>query len=426
MNTIRIVVVTVLIAVLFAACGGSDPEPTPIPTATARPAPHSIATLTAVPAAETAFVPSGSSVPPEKVLLSSFAAMEEVGSFHFELEAGLTAPEVGITTEIPLLLTGDFQAPDRMKASATVSLGLFAAQSQIVLIGDTIYATDPQTGEWEVTSDPELLLFNPLDFVGSDAPGLEGLNDIALVGTEVLLGTETFHLSATVPAQSLGQGESDFRVDLWIGVGDALLHQIRLEGQFPLDSFGAAMGVGQLSGKANLRMTTTFSGFGVPVEIEAPALPTGEPATEGPGQRIPDQGRDHVAVGGAHPAYNSVPATSGWHYSGPGLAPAPWGVYEDVLPDEVLVHNLEHGGIGVHYDCPDGCPGLVAALRDLIERAAAGGLKIIMSPYPGMDSTIALTAWNYLDTFDELDLQRVLVFIDAHHASSNAPEPLVP
>ena len=425
MSIFRIAIVTVLAAVLFAACGDSDPEPAPVPTATSTPIPVPTATATAVPATGALVAPSGSSGSAEEMLLSSFAAMDAVGTFHFELEAGFTAPEIGITTEIPLVLLGDFQAPDRMKASATVSLGLFAVQSQIIIIGETVYATDPQTGEWEVTSDPDLLLFNPLDFVGSDAPGLADFSSVVLVGTELLLGEEAVHIGATVPAESFGMSEGDVRVDLWIGAGDALLHQIKLEGRFPLDSFGSALGVGQLSGAADLRMTMTFSDFGLPVTIEAPILPAGQAAADGPGQRIPDQGREHVAVGAPHPAYNSVPATSGWHYGQPD-APAPWGVYDQVLPDEVLVHNLEHGGIGVHYDCPDGCPDLVATLSSLVSAALASGAKIVMSPYPGMDSTIALTAWNYLDTFDDLDLQRAVSFIDAHHASPNAPEGLVP
>ena len=69
----------------------------------------------------------------------------------------------------------------------------------------------------------------------------------------------------------------------------------------------------------------------------------GSSATDGHGQRIADQGAVHIAPGQDHPPYNSAPATSGWHLGQP-LAPAPWGVHDEVLRDEVLVHNLEHGG----------------------------------------------------------------------------------
>lgn len=142
---------------------------------------------------------------------------------------------------------------------------------------------------------------------------------------------------------------------------------------------------------------------------------------DNPGQKFPDQGGDHISPRDDHPLYNSVPATSGWHFSAPS-APAPWDVYTEAIPDEVLVHNLEHGGIGIHYNCPNGCDELVDQLTSL----ARDGGKIVMSPYPDMESRIALTAWNFLDTFDDFDEDRIKDFIDAHESSSNAPEPNVP
>ena len=148
----------------------------------------------------------------------------------------------------------------------------------------------------------------------------------------------------------------------------------------------------------------------------------GGSAPDGPGQRIADLGATHIAPGEDHPPYNSVPATSGWHLGQP-LAPAPWGVHSEVLEDEVLLHNLEHGGIGVQYDCPDGCDELVEQLGELVKTAADRGGKVIMSPYPGMDTTISLTAWTFIDQFDVFDEDRIRDFIDAHLSSPNAPEP---
>ena len=130
-------------------------------------------------------------------------------------------------------------------------------------------------------------------------------------------------------------------------------------------------------------------------------------------------GNLHIEPGDPPPdPYTSVPATSGWHYSARGLAPAPWTVYDDPLPDEVLVHNLEHGGVGIHYDCPNGCDDLILKLREI----ALNSSKVIMFPYPGMDTRIALTAWTYIDRFDEFDEDRITQFIDAHVSSRNAPE----
>ena len=93
-------------------------------------------------------------------------------------------------------------------------------------------------------------------------------------------------------------------------------------------------------------------------------------------------------------------------------------MYDTPIPDEKLVHNLEHGGVGVHYNCPDGCDDLVKQLSAIV----SGVNEIVMSPFPGMDTRIALTAWTYVDQFDEFDEERVRTFIADHLNSPVAPE----
>ena len=149
----------------------------------------------------------------------------------------------------------------------------------------------------------------------------------------------------------------------------------------------------------------------------ASILPTNSITEDGLWERIADQGNTHVNPGEGHPPYNSVPATSGWHYPQP-FAPARWGIHDQALPDEVLAHNLEHGGVGIHYDCPDGCPELVDQLGDIARRAR----RVVLSPYPGMDTAIALTAWSFIDKFDEYDQERIEDFVNAHLDSGSAPE----
>ncbi len=140
-----------------------------------------------------------------------------------------------------------------------------------------------------------------------------------------------------------------------------------------------------------------------------------------------DDGREEIEPGASHAPYSVVPATSGTHWFtlpqfGEGSAvpygsPARWGIYEEFLPDEVLIQNLEYGGVGFHYDCPDGCPEDVQALLDLIP---ANPAQYIMSPYPGMPSKFAITAWRhhlYLEKFDE---EAILKFIDEYQ--DRAPE----
>ena len=165
------------------------------------------------------------------------------------------------------------------------------------------------------------------------------------------------------------------------------------------------------------------------LSIILPGLPLGTlfqgGTPDGPGLRIESQGATHVSPGEDHPAYTSVPATSGWHYDLP-LAPARWGIYDEPLADEVLLHNLEHGYVNVHYDCPEGCPELVVKLTELVQEGIDQGGKLLMSPYPGMDSTISLTAWTFVDRFDEFDEDRIRAFVNAHESSPNAPEYRLP
>ena len=144
-------------------------------------------------------------------------------------------------------------------------------------------------------------------------------------------------------------------------------------------------------------------------------------APDGPGQKIATQGRDHVAPGKEHPAYSTSPATSGWHYDLP-FAPVDWGIYEEYVDDEYLIHNLEHGGIGIHYNCPDGCDELVSDLSRIADRSLAENLKVVLSPYPDMPTRIALTAWTFLDAFEEFDEDRIIEFIETHESSPTAPE----
>lgn len=139
-------------------------------------------------------------------------------------------------------------------------------------------------------------------------------------------------------------------------------------------------------------------------------------ASNRPGEPVPDMGNMHIEEGTKSPlAYNSTPPTSGPHYG----SLASWGIHTEPIPDELLVHNLEDGGVGVWYDCPDGCPELVSQLESVAEQYHEG---VLLAPYPGMDTRIALTAWTRIDRFDEFDEERIARFIRAyrgadHHAS---------
>ncbi len=148
-----------------------------------------------------------------------------------------------------------------------------------------------------------------------------------------------------------------------------------------------------------------------------------------PGRAVEIQGFDHIAKGDPHPPYNSTPPTSGPHWSILGEGPVPWGVYRQPIPDEAQVHNLEHGGVMIQYNCRD-CPDLAAQLESFYLRYTAAhplprypqSTKIVVAPYYDMPTRVALTAWGRIDTLDAYDEAQVTRFVNAYR--DNGPEPV--
>lgn len=133
------------------------------------------------------------------------------------------------------------------------------------------------------------------------------------------------------------------------------------------------------------------------------------------GEFFPAQNRDHIAVGFEHPAYNSNPPTGGWHYA----AAAQTGIYDKELPDEQLLHNLEHSHIWIAYR-----PDLdVESVNKLAKIAKNYGSKIVMTPRQANDSLIALAAWQNLLKLDTVDENVIRQFIDRYRGIAG-PEKL--
>lgn len=135
-----------------------------------------------------------------------------------------------------------------------------------------------------------------------------------------------------------------------------------------------------------------------------------------PGQAMPIQGQEHIALGQSHPPYNSDPPTSGWHYDQPADA----GFYEAALPDEQIVHNLEHGHVIISYDCSKlvDCEGVKADLRRVVERFQRW--KVIAVARENADAAIALTAWGRIDKLETYDEDRIVAFV--RHWRDRGPE----
>lgn len=171
-----------------------------------------------------------------------------------------------------------------------------------------------------------------------------------------------------------------------------------------------------------------------------------------PGGKIADLGREHVTPEQvASYTYNSNPPTSGSHLP-TWIKP---GIYDTPQSEGELIHSLEHGYVIISYNCgvhltansyqlpatrqvyaheeegsPSGdftqpelatgsaitespeCSTLRQQLADLANKKRLW--KLIVVPRPQLDTTIALTAWGYIDKFDQFDAGRIERFIDFH------------
>jgi len=157
---------------------------------------------------------------------------------------------------------------------------------------------------------------------------------------------------------------------------------------------------------------------------ESTPTPVPRPPTPVVAQIISDQGNVHIPEGvpigqSGYSPYNSDPPTSGPHWP----RPAPRGFYTTTVPDERLVHSLEHGYVIIHYNCAETqCPGLADQLSGLLARYES---KVIVNYRPQTRSRIAHTTWTRLMAMDTYDEGRIVAFINAFRGSL-APEPNAP
>lgn len=131
------------------------------------------------------------------------------------------------------------------------------------------------------------------------------------------------------------------------------------------------------------------------------------------GKEIPSQGATHVNRGQEHPKYNSDPPTSGWHW-GDGVAGP--GIKEKSVPDEIVLHSMEHGAVVVWYK--DSLP------KSDIERIKsafndASGKKIML-PRKNLDVPVALTSWGWILKLKTVDEIKIKEFIETNN--DRAPE----
>ena len=277
-----VVFLMTLLAVVGAACGEqSEPSPAAAlavaPTATSTATPEPTATPPPTPTASPTPLPTVAPQSAATILEAASAAMEKLDSFHFDLEMEIKAGSEGLSFDIPFTFVGDFQAPGSSKGTISASILGFNIESEFVSIGEANYVTNPETSEWEVSTDDLLPIGDPVDLINLDASDVENLK---LIGEEVLDGLAVYHISGLTTSIMFGdeEGGEDIKVDLWIGKEDSFVMQIAASGEIDLEVDANQLFAGAT---ATLSLTLKFSDFGKPVVIKAPEVKLTPPSSPG-------------------------------------------------------------------------------------------------------------------------------------------------
>lgn len=131
-----------------------------------------------------------------------------------------------------------------------------------------------------------------------------------------------------------------------------------------------------------------------------------------PGERIAVSGVGVHPPEGEAIKYDTVPPVGGPHWP----SPAQWGLSTVQIPDERVVHNLEHGGIVIDHNniSGDDLSKLVSFMQSY-KRDTFGEVKIIIQPYDKIAAgTIVLRAWGWRQVLTSYDEAAVRAFVDAH------------
>ncbi len=261
-----------LLLVLALACGDS-PSPTPTPTVAPTPQPTNTPAPTPTP------VLSG--VSPRSVLEVAAETAETVESYHSELDLEVRSPTEAARLEFSYRLVVDYQEPDGWRAEITATVPLQGSiDVRMVSIGDTAYATNPETSEWEFVPTESFPL-ESIDLLTKDTVARMG--DLSVEGVEQLDGADVYRIAGTLPAGAVATttllgtltdgGEGDLSVVYWIGVDDSRIKRFTGEGDVGIDA----------GNRISVSVTANFSDFGKEVVIEAPVVkppPTAIPIPE--------------------------------------------------------------------------------------------------------------------------------------------------
>lgn len=183
------------------------------------------------------------------------------------------------------------------------------------------------------------------------------------------------------------------RKNSWLYIVASALIAVLVIGGFAIGATG--IGHQGLGG----RTAGTFDSYVEGIGVEQDVMPT----------------RNHVAEPETV-EYNTIPPTSGNHW--PRWSNC--GFFEEELPDEHIVHNLEHSNIVVSYNL--GTPEEIDQLSDVMSGIGLANTTGVTRAYSKLAvGEVAISAWGVSDTMAGVDGDRIEEFINAY-AGNLGPE----
>jgi hypothetical protein len=114
------------------------------------------------------------------------------------------------------------------------------------------------------------------------------------------------------------------------------------------------------------------------------------------------------------------PPTGGLHYNAASTCRA----FTTTVGRCRWLHNLEHGHIVLAYNCPSGCPDIVAALDALrreVPTGTNGVRRALLTPDSLLPKRVAAVAWGWSYSADEVDVDAIRCLLSKQDL--HAPEP---
>ena len=151
---------------------------------------------------------------------------------------------------------------------------------------------------------------------------------------------------------------------------------------------------------------------------------------------VADEGRVHIPFG-TPIAYHHNPPASGPHWP----SPHPWGAYNESIPPEWWVHNLEHGGIVLAFNCGGGfdlgpasdgggvdggrdfgaawpCPEITTPLREILAERSPdefGEVRMLITSDPAAPHKVSAIAWDWIYESETIDGVALRCFRDRRY-----------